>query len=379
MPETAKTVLKAGKTAAERILAFDILRGYFLIVILFNHLWYYPSGLELLTGRSSLYVSTAEGFFVVSGIVLGIVRGRRLISQPLKVATRLLLKRSFHLYITSIVLTILFTLIGQFFLDNPGLKTTIFNDIGGSWYDFIWQVLTLQHTYGWADFLRLYAVFIFFSPLALWLLRKGKWYILLAASTLLWALYPIAYSPYSTLFSWQFVFFSGFIIGFYWQPIITKWRSLSIRLRKVIGWTTVSAFVLTAIATFTLVLGPEIIGGNTGAEIKSLHRVVEQSFDKNRLSIPRIAMGTLWFWALFYLVRRFEQQIVKRFGWILLKFGGNSLYVYIISAFVIFFVNLIVPSPGFGNTLLNLLASLIVLGIVQLAVETKFLMKIIPR
>src|SRR5690606_17097418 len=109
------------------------MRGYFLCVILFNHLWYYPSCLDIFTGRSLLYASTADGFFVVSGIVLGIVRGAKLINQPFKVAAKLLWKRSIQLYITSIVLTFLFTVVGQLFIGNPGLKWGIYTDWNNWW------------------------------------------------------------------------------------------------------------------------------------------------------------------------------------------------------------------------------------------------------
>jgi len=169
----------AKKEKSERILTFDLLRGYFLAVILFNHLEYYPSGLEFLTGKSILYVSTAEGFFAVSGIVLGIVRGRKLVNQAISKAITLLWKRAVQLYLTSIILTLLFTIIGQFFLNNPGLKYGIYTD-WTNWGDLLWQTITLHYSYGWADFLRMYAVFIFFTPIAVWLLRKGWWYVVLA-------------------------------------------------------------------------------------------------------------------------------------------------------------------------------------------------------
>lgn len=367
------------KSVSERILAFDLLRGYFLLVILFNHLQYYPSGLDFLTGRGILYVSTAEGFFVVSGIVLGIVRGRKLLNQPLRVATKLLWKRAFQLYITSIVLTLLFTMIGQFFLDNPGLKYGIYSD-WANFGRFAWETITLSYSYGWADFLRLYAIFIFFAPLALWLLRKGYWYVLLLASFGVWALYPLIppITAISQPFSWQFIFFAGFVIGFYWETILAKWRQLSINTRKVIGWSFTAAFVITLIASFALVFGHEL-GGTVGTQLASLHQTVEQHFNKDRLPIERLLLGVIWFWGLFYLVRRFESTIIRYVGNFLMGFGTNSLYVYTISAFVVFIMHLCIAAPGLNDIVLNLIISLIALGIVQLAVRTRFLMKIIPR
>lgn len=367
------------KVKSERILAFDLVRGYFLFVILLNHLEFYPNGLGLLTGRGLLYVSTAEGFFVVSGIVLGIVRGRKLIYQPLSVATKLLWKRAFQLYLTTIVLTLMFTLIGHFFLNNPGLKYGIYADLD-DWPRLIWDTLTLSYNYGWADFLRLYAIFIFIAPAALWLLRKGLWYVMLLISFGVWALYPLL--PQDTVmsqpFSWQFIFFAGFTIGFYWEKILAKWRSLSRNMRRVIGWSFFSAFIITASISASLVFG-HLLGGDLGARIDAIHHVVEQGFNKDRLPIPRLLLGVVWFWGLFYFVRRFESWIVKYLGWLLLSFGANSLYVYTISAFVVFIIQLFVAPPGFNNTLLNFLVSVLAVGIVYLAVRTKFLMKLIPR
>ena len=168
------------KKKSERILAFDLMRGYFLFVILIDHLGFYPNGFDFITGRGTLYVSTAEGFFVVSGLVLGIVRGRKLLNQPFKNAAKLLWKRAFQLYATSIILTLLFTAVGQLFLGNPGLKYGIFTD-WSHWGTLLWRTFTLQYTYGWADFLRLYAIFIFFAPFALWiqdLSAKDPYYVL---------------------------------------------------------------------------------------------------------------------------------------------------------------------------------------------------------
>ena len=376
MSEFSKVVKKE---KSDRILTFDLLRGYFLCVILLNHLYFYPSGFEFFTGKSALYASTAEGFFVVSGIVLGIVRGRKLLNQPFKVAAKLLWKRSIQLYLASIILTFLFTFVAQLFLDNPGLKYGVFTD-WTNWQDLLWKTITLNYVYGWADFLRLYAIFIFVAPFALWLLRKGWLPVYLIISAAIWTLYPLIndFGDSNKVFSWQFIFFAGFAVGFYWPKIVTFWRELTVRTRKTIGWSTVAVFAITLLASASLVFGNEI-GGTLGPQIDAVHHVVEQNFDKDRLPIPRLILGAVWFWALFYIVRRYESWIMKRFGWFLLGFGMNSLYVYTLSAFVVFFAHLVIAPPGFGHWILNLLFSIIAFGLLQLAIQTKFLMKIIPR
>lgn len=361
-------------------MTFDLLRGYFLCVILLNHLQYYPSGLDLLTGRGILYVSTAEGFFAVSGIVLGIIRGRKLIDAPLKTAARLLWKRGFQLYLTSIILTLLFTFIGWFFLGNEGLKYGIYASWTG-FGDLLWQTLTFQYTYGWADFLRYYALFLFASPAALWLLRKGYWYILMSASLLVWSLYPFSpfASDYSQPISWQIIFFGGLTIGYYWPVLVDMWNKISLRRRKIISISLISTTAITMFISVLLVFGHNF-GGELGMQLTAIHNIVEQYFDKDRLPLTRVLLGFIWFWALFIVVRKYEAIIIKKVGRFILPLGENSLYVYTIQAFIVFFAHLFIIKPtDTPGILINLTVSILALALVWLAVRTKFLMKIIPR
>lgn len=366
------------KVSFSRLTVLDLLRGYFLIVILLNHLHYYPSGLEWVTGQSYLYTSTAEGFFLLSGIVLGLVRGAKLVDKPFKVARKLLLQRSVQLYITSILLTLIFTFIGWAFLNQPGLKYGIFTP-DGSPLDLIWQTLTFQYVYGWADFLRMYALFILVSPLALWLLRRGLWYVVLLASFGIWLLYPFSPWPAGELsdqVSWQIIFFVGFIIGFHLKSIQSWWQHLQAKLKKwiVIGIWTISA--VTLVANVFLVFGKDL--PNIGPWLAEMNVWLGQYFEKDRMPIPRLILFGFWFLALLFLSQRFERWITKWLGWILLPFGTNSLYIYTIQAFVVFFVLLLMPTAS-DNWIINLVVSLLALGIVYLAVRTKFLMRVIPR
>jgi len=365
-------------TALNRIFTLDLLRGYFLLVIILNHLHYYPSGLEWITGQSFLYTSTAEGFFLISGIVLGMVRGAKLLKKPFSIAAKLLLKRGFQLYVTSIVLVFIFTLFGWLFVNDPGVKFGVYQPVG-NFLDMIWQTISLQYTYGWADYLRLYAIFIIASPLALWLLRKGWWYILLGISVLIWALYPLSPFPAGTLsqpISWQLVFFIGFIIGFHWQAITAWWQRVAARRKTISIRTILTVTAITLVANVLLVFGHNIPG--IGETLAAVNAGLGQFVNKDQLPLPRLLLFGLWFTALYILFTRFESSIRKYAGWLLLPFGTNSLYVYTVQAFVVFFVMLIFNQES-DVWLINLLISLVAVGLIYLAVRTKFLMKIIPR
>ena len=52
------------------------MRGYLILVIVSVHLAYYPSLLGVFDGRGQLWTSEAEGFFFISGLLIGIIRRR---------------------------------------------------------------------------------------------------------------------------------------------------------------------------------------------------------------------------------------------------------------------------------------------------------------
>lgn len=366
-----------------RIATFDLLRGYFLVSIILNHLDWYPSGLDWVAVRGSLFVSAAEGFFLISGILLGIVRGRKLLKKPFRVVAQLVLHRGAVLYITSIVLMLLFTFIGWHFLDNPGLKPGI-RPPDQSLTDILMGALSFQYLYGWADFLRLYAIFLFMSPFALWLLRKGCWYIVLAGSIILWSLYPYAFEHTTNSaellmpLSWQLIFFVGLIIGFHWIDIETWWNKLSKKTRSLLLNPILIIAGVTLIGNIVLA----IVSGFGGAPNEAAHlynTLLSTLFDKDGLPIFRLILFGFWFILGFTFVKRYEKYIIRLFGWILLPFGKNSLYVYTLHAILLFFAHLLITPGTQPSMLISFIGSIAILGIILLAIHKEFLFKIIPR
>lgn len=374
--------MSEAKKKSKRILTFDLLRGYFMVSIILNHLQWYPNGLDWVALRGSLFVSAAEGFFFISGIVLGIIRGRKLIDAPFRKAALLLINRGVLLYVISVVLMLLFTFTGWLFIDNPGLKPGI-RPITEPLGDIIAGALSFSYIYGWADFLRLYSVFLIASPLALWLLRKNKWALLLLGSTLLWSLFAFAVEETKRspeilmLFSWQFIFFAGMTIGFYWDTLTQKWNNLKERTKQniLIPVLSVAGITLFVNILLNLILEWGLPGVNTSRTILS---ALAPLFNKEALLLARIVLFGLWFILGFYIFSRFEPFIKKWFGWILLPFGQNSLYVYIIHAVLLFFAHLII-APNNTNSFVNLVGTATILGLILFAVHKKFLFKIIPR
>src|SRR3989339_456486 len=88
-----------------RIHELDLLRGFFILVIIIDHLQFWPSPLTFLTGEGRLWVSAAEGFFLISGLLIGYIRGYKGRNQPLTSISKKLAYRAFMLYAWGVGIT----------------------------------------------------------------------------------------------------------------------------------------------------------------------------------------------------------------------------------------------------------------------------------
>jgi hypothetical protein len=371
------------KRKIPRIVTFDIMRGFFLIAIVNNHLNFYPNFLDWWGMRGLLLTTTAEGFFLISGMVLGVVRGAKLVGAPFKDVAIIVLKRALTLYLTYIVLVIGFTLLSWYvFADNPNVKYGIMD--GHNWLQLIWDTVSFQYIYGWADYLRFYAIYIAISPLALWLLRKGMWYIVLAVSIAIWWLFPIDFHtiPWQTVellqpIPWQLIFFIGLIIGFHW-PDITEWcTKYKKALTRYVAVPVIVIAAITILINIFAAFANDIVH-NAWTQMLSdkAWELRLNDFHKESLPFSRIVVFFLWFWASFLVVKKFEKPITKYIGWLLIPFGTNSLYVYTLHAIILFFVHLLfVPTIP----ILNFLVMSGIVALIYFAIRVNFMGKIIPH
>lgn len=365
-----------------RIVTFDIMRGFFLIAIIVNHIAFFPNLLDWWGMRGYLLVTTAEGFFLLSGVVLGIVRGAKLIDTPMKQVTSIVLKRALTLFATYFVLVVSFTLLAWYIYPGiAGVKFGVMPD--HNIVRLLWETLTLQYTYGWADYLRFYAIFIALCPIAFWLLRRGLWYIVLLASFLVWLLFPLPLTlPWQTMelmqpIPWQLIFFSGLVIGFHW-PQLSEWCTK--RRKTLVPFVAIPVVILAAITltwNIIAVYAPDFIQSQWARDASyQAWSLRMNEFHKEILPWPRFLLFMLWFWAAFLIIKRYEATIVRFAGWLLIPFGTNSLYVYTLHAVIVFFVHIYFTSAGMVP---NFLVTIGVVALIYAAIRTKFLMTIIPR
>lgn len=205
-----------------RDLRFDTLRGALVLFMAVNHI---ESPLRVVTDQAFGYVSSAEGFVFLSGLVAGWVYGRRLAKRGFAAACGAAARRAgavyrAHLltYFGAFVWTVLFVLYTR---DVPPLLPPLF--ASEPWLAAALGP-TLLYQPGLLDILPMYCGFLLLLP---WLLRaveRGNGAVVLAFSFAVWAFTQAAHGPILAWggrinlgafhpLAWQFLFVAGAVLG----------------------------------------------------------------------------------------------------------------------------------------------------------------------
>lgn len=324
----------------QRFLYLDMIRGLFLVFIILNHIPYSPKITDIITGDSILIVSAAEGFFLISGTMVGLLYTPRILTETKKVLKKIW-SRSLLLYLISITTTLIFTILAKLAIDVTQGKLYANNLFS---VDFFQHLLSLNYTYGWADFLSLYAVFMLLAPIPLLLIAYKKTWIALLTSLLIWFVHPM-FGGMGNFAAWQILFTIGIVIGANFHAIViffdTKkgivWiRSMFFGIAALLAWSWYVDLVYPHFIAPHVAL-PNILATANDA-IGIPHSLYLALFDRDDMGIGRITVATLGFLWLLYFFRRYEAPIERLVGSPLMYLGKNSLVVYVIHSFVIFTV-----------------------------------------
>lgn len=347
------------KVNRERILALDLLRGAFLLEIIAFHIIWSPSLFIFITGGSRLPASAAEGFFTISGLLVGYLYGPKVLKETRKIFTKIW-KRAALLYGLSVFFTIFYTAWAILEPESSKYATMWVGDPS----EFFRKTFMLTYTFGWADFLSRYAVFMLFAPFAVWLIAKGKAWIVAAGSIAVWFFfrYTDIFLPYS---AWQVVFMLGIILGYYLPHIESWFRNLPRTYRNSIaGIICSSALITYGASIISLVVIPIFHPDNQA--VATFNNQLMSYFDKDHLDPARIAIGILWFAALYMTFRRYEKQISRYTLGILEVFGRQSLLVYCTHAFILFAIDIYFVPPVGHTKIANTIVTLGVMAIIYL-------------
>lgn len=347
-----------------RLDVLDYLRGFFIVVIIIDHLSRWPSAFSLFTGQAWLWITAAEGFVIISGLLIGYVRGYKSKELPFATVTKKLLLRALLLYAWSIIATIVYTAV-IWYVPLQGGAQTLPMDVG-DWPGLILQTVTLTYTNVWVHFLALYAIFLAASPVAVWLLRRGQASFVIMISLLLLGL---GWQLQSEVLQWQALFFIPSVAGYYLPSIKIRWQALAVKTRRtlvasIMAFTSLT-IMLSVITTFHAQLVPELADSLNAA------------FPKETISLWRLVLALIWFGGFLLLFIAARPWIKKWLGWLLMPIGSRSLTAYILHGLALCIISFLTVRGDniFINTLLGAAAVLIVWGLVRIP----FVQKIIPR
>ncbi len=374
------TVLEWSYPALDkRDLRLDVLRGFAVVVMVVDHFGG-ASWLYLITGGNTFFVSGAEAFIFISGLVVGMVYGAIALKQGIKVAQVKALTRAFTLYKLTVVLTLLFAFASAAFGLNWAKDIQIGNPL-----TFALSVATLRQTMYLVDIPLMYTFLMLAAAGGLWLLYKGRTGLLLTGSAALWLAFqlapdqaqvpwPVIGNTTFNLSAWQLLFFVAMAIGYH-RDAISKMLSGLPRWPYLLFSGVLVVWLVHIYQTNGAFLARIIPGLNTQA-------FMSEFFLKSSLAPGRLLASFILFQFAYLMATLFWRPVWSALGWLLLPLGQNSLYSYTMHVVVIGLFYILLPylpgqiqQMGTVNTSLQLLAILMLWAMIQ----RKFMFNIVPR
>jgi hypothetical protein len=358
----------------------DLLRGFCLFVMAIDHIGVFgpDSWLYIFTGKGEFFISAAEGFVFISGLVMGIVYCKVIAKEGLNKAVSKILSRVVKLYWLTVGLSLFFTALAAW---TP-LKLWAERD----WiqikdpFELIVGALTMHYAFHGSSIMVMYVMFLALAPLVFYLMTLSKTWLVLAVSWLVWLgnlFYPNQFSvPFESNFpfaAWQVLFVTALVLGYHREKL-AKFIKNKGQL-QTFYYATVSIAALALLVFFILDRAGVVQSFINNLDYRPLLADME---DKGKLPLPRLIGVFLYFQAFYLLVTWLWVPIQKTVGWFLIPIGEAGLYVFSLHLVLIV---LVYNLPGFTQLpyLLYGLAELLAVGLLWIAVKTRFLYNIIPR
>lgn len=372
MPE--KTV------SARRIIELDLLRGFFVIIIILDHLQFWPSPWQYMTGEGRLWASAAEGFFIISGLLIGYLRAYKEQHKPLKEISYKLLKRAGMLWLWCIVITAVVVALSVVLPGNNSLLPKLPEaSVLGQPASFLWNIVTMNYTSDWIYFLRLYAIMLALTPVFLWLIRRN--HALTAAAISLGAyLLSLSMGFNEATLQWQVLFFGAALLGWKLESILL-WLRRKPRLRNNVLYAGIIFTATSMAVSYFMVHGWSYVE-SPGSQITldsylAIKSYLDPFFSNDPLMPARILLSFTWFFGLLSLLHITRSFINRYLGWLLLTFGTASLTAYCLQAVVLVFVVKYLLLNG--DFFINGLAGVAVILLIWLLMKIPLVKKLLPQ
>ena len=215
----------------QRDLRIDWLRGLVMTCVIIDHSRL-SSLLTWFSYERFWTVTAAEVFVVLSGIVLGMVYGRKLNRGDWRAVVRGLSQRALTLYLAFIAVTLSIVLLSLAGIDVQSLTTS--NGQGTGFVDpraldpGAWRDIALMRSGPWAfQIVALYVWLVAAAVPCLFAMRYAGWRPVLAISWGLYLWYRIAphaltsgqFESTFPILAWQLLFVHGIAIGYHREPL----------------------------------------------------------------------------------------------------------------------------------------------------------------
>lgn len=300
----------------KRDISLDIFRGLMLVIMAIDH---FGGPFRQITFQTFGYVSGAEGFVFLSGVVFGFVYSRYLDETNIFLK-RKAAKRALVIYIYHIILLIIIFFLLVLRIIPPKCWIYDVSQIQTSPYASIFLYLGLLYKPYLMDILPMYVIFLLFAPYLLIHFNNKKSKTILFISVLLWFAAQLNFIWYPleefqgtskldfgqfNLFAWQFLFITGIWIGnskFLNMPVISYRRE----------------YVILA-TTFALLF----------FLLRHLNRFITIPFITGLVGVETLEIGRLFnFLILVYLIGwLIRNKKIGNLKWLALL-GRNSLEVF---------------------------------------------------
>lgn len=368
-------------TPKRRIFELDLLRGFFICVIILDHLQFWPSPFQYLTGEGRLWSSAAEGFFLISGLLVGYLRAYKGANTPLKLLSRNLLLRAAMLYMWCVIITFIVVALTALFPDSAQALLPKLPESSqvATLPTYLYNVISTTYASDWIYFLRLYAIVLAATPVFLYLIRRKLWWVAALISMSLYSA-SLVFQLEEAFLQWQVYFFGAALIGWKLEAILTWLRSRP-KARSAILTSLVTIALGTMAVSYFMVHGWNVVESPhplvTREAYVSVRATVDPLFSNNPVVPLRIAISFLWFSGLLALFHVIKPFLMKWLGWLLLPFGQSSLTVYTLQALVLGFIVSYVPLTAqfWLNGLIGALVIMLFAGLIRIPI----IQRVLPR
>lgn len=231
---------------SSRIIQLDFFRGLMLVIMMLNHLRYFPlqsinPAVANFTFQPLGFTTAAEGFVFLSGLIFAMVYTPRYQREGISQFDRYVMRRFFLIYrwhIATYAIVVGFFLI-PFFNQHWPYNWESQEAIKQAPFAMLLRASVLLHQTGLLDILPLYLCFIVFIPAVMRALVAGRTARVLTAVFIVWlgaqwgpqryleSRYGLSLGWFEAL-AWQLMFFTGFVLGYHLRngfviPVKRRW------------------------------------------------------------------------------------------------------------------------------------------------------------